>query len=61
MNGFKLLNVDKDERFPCTECPAVLETRKLREMHRRKEHNLREKYKEDCRRKREQKAAELLK
>lgn len=35
MNGFKLLRTNKNEDFPCTECPAILPTRKLREMHRR--------------------------
>jgi hypothetical protein len=43
-NGIKLLKVDKDEVFPCTDCGEILPTRKLREMHRRRVHNLRDKF-----------------
>ena len=52
-NGVKLIKVQKDEVFPCTECKEVLRSRKEREKHRRKSHNLRDKFRIDCAQKRE--------
>jgi hypothetical protein len=54
IHGRKVLNYhDKNASYPCTDCPAILKSRREREMHRRKEHNMRDAFKEECRRKRE--------
>lgn len=49
----KILN---GETFPCTDCSAVLPTRRARELHRRKAHSLKLVLQEEFRRKREEKA-----
>jgi Zn-finger protein len=59
LNGRKILNQhDKNAVYPCSDCSAILKSRREKELHRRKAHNLRDMFKEECRRKRELKMQE---